>query len=86
MKIYTEERVGWMGNDANPPYGLTKYRWTPPHYCRVCLRDGRRGICHPELCFGNRDPERLIIVHLREADVVRSRRLALLKLAQKTSR
>ena len=74
MKIYSEERVGWMGSD------VAKYRRK-----RAVSKDtmpgvGPRGIVHPALCFDN-DPERLLIFHVRESDVVQSRRMALLKLA-----
>lgn len=77
MNIYTEERSYWMGSD------VARYRRkrsvSLPDYAMPKMT--RYGICHPELCFGDREPEHLVIVHLRQYDVTNWRRRALFKLA-----
>lgn len=73
MNIYTEERSYWMGSD------VAKYRRK-----RAVSLPGRLakcGIVHPELCFGDYEPEHLVILHLRQYDVTNWRRRALFKLA-----
>ena len=72
MKIYSEERKGWMGSDR---HGYRRKRAV-----KLNWPGGPRGICHPALCFGN-EPEHLVIVHLRQYDVTNWRRRALFKLA-----
>ena len=73
MNIYTEERSYWMGSD------VAKYR----RKRAVSLPDrvSRCGIVHPKLCFGDYEPEHLVIMHLRQYDVTNWRRRALFKLA-----
>ena len=73
MKIYTEERSYWMGSD------VAKYR--RKRAVKLNWAVGPRGICHPALCFGDYEPEHLVIVHLRQYDVTNWRRRALFKLA-----
>ncbi len=73
MNIYTEERSYWMGSD------VAKYRRK-----RAVSLPGRLakcGIVHPELCFGDYEPEHIVIVHLRQYDVTNWRRRALFWLA-----
>lgn len=73
MNIYTEERSYWMGSD------VARYR----RKRAVSLPDrvSRCGIVHPKLCFGDYEPEHLVIMHLRQYDVTNWRRRALFKLA-----
>ena len=73
MNIYTEERSYWMGSD------VAKYR--RKRAVKLDWPGGPRGICHPALCFGNYEPEHLVIVHLRQYDVTNWRRRALFKMA-----
>jgi len=61
MNIYTEERSYWMGSD------VAKYR--RKRAVSLPDRQAKCGIVHPELCFGDYEPEHLVIVHLRESDV-----------------
>ena len=77
MNIYTEERSHWMGSD------VARYRRkravSLPDY--ALPRPVKYGLAHPELCFGDYEPEHLVIVHLRQYDVTNWRRRALFKLA-----
>ena len=53
MNIYTEERSYWMGSD------VAKYR--RKRAVKLDWAVGPRGICHPALCFGDYEPEHLVI-------------------------
>ena len=72
MIMTLEERAHWMGSD------VARYR--RKRAVKLDWPGGPRGICHPALCFDN-EPERLLIAHLREADVTAHPRRALFWLA-----